>query len=119
MPCKRLQHFGRLPSIVDFTEKPAILRCAGDEDRTTQGRRRRALTRAIQAQSDVVVDLTELVFADPSLMLDLAMLARRLRSRGWMIRLRGAQPQIRNLIELVGLHRLPGVRLEGPAPALA
>jgi hypothetical protein len=23
------------------------------------------------------------------------------------------------LIELVGLHRLPGVRLEGPSPALA
>jgi anti-anti-sigma regulatory factor len=67
----------------------------------------------------VVVDLTELVFADPSLMLDLAMLARRLRARGRKILLRGAQPQIRTLIELVGLHRLAGVRLDGPAAALA
>jgi anti-anti-sigma regulatory factor len=66
-----------------------------------------------------VVDLSELVFADPSLMLDLAMLARRLRVRGGAILLRGAQPQIQTLIELMGMHRLPGVRLEGPSPALA
>ena len=75
--------------------------------------------RAIGAEADVVVDLSELVFADTSLMLDLAMLARRLRVRGCVLRLRGAQPQIRTLIEMVGLHRLPGIRLEGPAPALA
>jgi len=91
----------------------------GHEDRATQGSRRPALTRAIGAQGDVVVDLSELVFADPSLMVDLAMLARRLRARGRALRLRGAQPQIRKLIELVGLHRLPGVLLEGSAPALA
>jgi anti-anti-sigma regulatory factor len=52
-------------------------------------------------------------------MVDLAVLARRLRVRGRGIRLRGAQPQIMTLIELVGLHRLPGVRLEGASPALA
>jgi anti-anti-sigma regulatory factor len=67
----------------------------------------------------VIVDLSELVFADASLMLDLAMLARRLRAHGQAIRLRGAQPQIRTLIELVGLHRLPGVKLEGPAQVVA
>jgi anti-anti-sigma regulatory factor len=106
-------------SIVDFDDKPPVLRCSGDEDRTTQGCRRAALVRAIAAQDDVVVDLTELVFADTSLMLDLAMLARRLRVRGRAILLRGAQPQIRKMIEIVGLHRLPGVRLEGPSPALA
>jgi anti-anti-sigma regulatory factor len=75
--------------------------------------------RAIAAEDDVVVDLSELVFADTSLMLDLAMLARRLRVRGQAILLRGAQPQIRTMIEIVGLHRLPGVRLEGASPALA
>jgi len=95
------------------------LRCRGDEDRSTQGYRRPALARAIRAQSDVIVDLSELVFADPSLMLDLAMLARRLRASGCTMLLRGAQPQIRTLIEMVGLHRLDGVRLEGPSPALA
>jgi anti-anti-sigma regulatory factor len=67
----------------------------------------------------VIVDLTELAFADSSLMLDLAMLARRLRAHGRAILLRGAQPQIRTLIELVGLHRLPGVTLEDPATAVA
>ena len=60
----------------------------------------------------MVVDLSELVFADTSLMLDLAMLSRRLRARGRAILLRGAQPQIMTLIELVGLDRLPGVRLD-------
>ncbi len=67
----------------------------------------------------MVVDLSQLVFADSSVMLDLAMLARRLRVRGGAIRLRGAQPQILKLIHRVGLHRLPGVKLEGPSPALA
>ena len=95
------------------------MRCTGDEDRATQGCRRRALTRAIKAQADVIVDLTGLVFADSSLMLDLAMLASRLRARGWAIRLRGAQPQIRALIETMGLDRMPGVKLEGTSPALA
>jgi hypothetical protein len=33
--------------------------------------------------------------------------------------LSGAQPQIRTLIEMVGLHRLPGVRIDGSATALA
>ncbi|MFZ0043842.1 MAG: STAS domain-containing protein [Solirubrobacteraceae bacterium] len=77
------------------------------------------MTRAIRAQADVVVDLSELAFADVSLMLDLAMLARRLRAHGRAIRLRGAQPQIRSLIERVGLNRLPGVLLDGPATAVA
>jgi anti-anti-sigma factor len=95
------------------------LRCSGDEDRATQGIRRPALARAIRAQTDVVVDLSQLVFADSSVMLDLAVLARRLRVRGRAILLCGAQPQIMTLIQLVGLHRLPGVKLEGPSPALA
>lgn len=66
----------------------------------------------------MIVDLTELVFADTSLMLDLAMLARRLRARGRAILVRGAQPQIKTLMEIVGLHRLDGVKIES-LPALA
>ena len=96
-----------------------MLHCRGEEDRATQPYRRRAIARAIKAQSDVVVDLSELVFADTSLMLDLAMLARRVRNRGAALQLRGPQAQIRTLIELVGLNRLDGVTLEAPAPALA
>jgi anti-anti-sigma regulatory factor len=63
-----------------------------------------------------VIDLTELAFADASLMLDIAMLARRLRSCRATLLVRGAQPQVRQLIERVGLHRLPSVQIE-PAPA--
>lgn len=67
----------------------------------------------------MVVDLSELGFGDSSLMLDLAALARRLRVNGCMLRLRNPQPSVRTVIEMVGLHRLPGVRLEAAAPALA
>jgi anti-anti-sigma regulatory factor len=61
------------------------------------------------------VDLSELEFADASLMVDLAMVARRLRKAGSAMRVRGAQPQIISLIQLVGLHRLPSVTVEFPA----
>jgi anti-anti-sigma regulatory factor len=72
----------------------------------------------LRSEDNVVVDLSQLVFADTSLMLDLAMLARRLRRRGREILLCDAQPQILTLIELVGLHRLPGVRIGGNSPAI-
>jgi anti-anti-sigma factor len=97
----------------------AILRIAGDEDRTTSGRRRRPLSAALQATRDVIVDLTELHFADPSVMIDLACLAQRLRAQGRTLWLSGAQPNVRRLIETVGLHRLPAVRVAGTAPALS
>ena len=63
--------------------------------------------------------MTELGFADTSLMLDLAMIARRLRAGGREILVTGAQPQIKALIELVGLHRLDGIKIEASFPALA
>jgi anti-anti-sigma regulatory factor len=67
---------------------------------------------------NVTVDLSELAFADPSLMLDLAMLARRLRKGGLQLRLHSAQPDITALIQYVGLHRLPGVLVvPSPSPA--
>ena len=93
-----------------------MLRVCGDEDRATQSLRRRPLSRALAlARKDLVVDLSELDFADSSLMLDLAMLARRLRTTGKCLRLEGAKPHIQRLIELVGLDRLPGVRVASPA----
>ncbi len=88
----------------------------GDEDRATQSLRRRALSRAMcSSHADLTVDLSDLSFADPSLMLDLAMLARRLRQAGKRLVLRGAQPDIQRLIELVGIDRLPGVLVAAPA----
>ena len=80
--------------------------------------RRRALSQALQAPTNVIVDLSGLVFADPSLMLDFAMLARRLRKTGLKLLIHDPQPDIKALIEYVGLHRLPGVKVL-PAPASA
>lgn len=73
----------------------------------------------MRAQRDVIVDLSALGFADSSLMLDLAALARRLRNEGSALWLERPQPQVRMLIELVGLHRLDGVKLEAPAPIVS
>ena len=64
-----------------------------------------------------MVDLRELTFADTSLMLDLAIVARRLRRAGCGMRLRDAQPQVLRIIEAVGLHRLPSVVVESAAVA--
>lgn len=61
------------------------------------------------------MDLAELSWADASLMLDFVMLARRMRAKGRTMALRAAQPQVVALIELVGLDRLPGVRVERTA----
>jgi anti-anti-sigma regulatory factor len=91
----------------------------GDETRTTSGRRRRPLSAALRATRDVIVDLSELRLADPSLMIDLACLAQRLRAQGRTLWLNGAQPNVRTLIETVGLHRQPAVRLDGAAPAFS
>jgi anti-anti-sigma factor len=90
----------------------------GDEDVSTQAVRRRALSRSLSSQADLLVDMRDLVFADASLMLDLAMVARRLRKAGRRMYVQGAQPQIERLIETVGLHRLPGVSVDGFAPSL-
>jgi anti-anti-sigma factor len=104
--------------LVRFEQRPALLRCSGDEDRTTQSLRRQALSQALSAPTDLTVDLSDLGFADTSLMLDLMMVAGRLRQAGRAMRLCGAQPQIQRLIELVGLHRLAGVTVVAPAGAL-
>ena len=62
----------------------------------------------------MIVDLSELHFADPSLMIDLACLAQRLRAHGRTLLLREPKPHVRRLIELVGLHRLPAVVVIAP-----
>jgi anti-anti-sigma regulatory factor len=70
-------------------------------------------------QLDLLVDMSALDFADSSFLLDLAMVARRLRAAGRMLRVRGAQPQVLELIRRVGLHRMPNIVVEGAAPSLA
>jgi anti-anti-sigma factor len=109
----------KFPGIVSFDAQLAILRIEGDEDRTTSGRRRRSFSTALTATRDVIVDLSGLRFADSSLMIDLACLAQRLRAQGQTLWLAHPQPHIRFLIETVGLHRMPSVRVDGgPQPAL-
>ena len=91
-----------------------MLVCSGEEGAATQGRRRTALSRALRAESDLLVDLRALRAADPSLILDLTMVAYRLRRAERRMVLRGAQPPVRRLIEALGFHRFAGVVLESP-----
>jgi anti-anti-sigma factor len=110
-----LARIGYLSRIVSLDEQDFVLRVWGDEDRATQSLRRRPLSRAlVSVPGDLTVDLTGLSFADSSLMLDLVMLARRLRQAGRQMVLQGAQPHIQRLIELIGLDRLEGVRVAAP-----
>jgi anti-anti-sigma regulatory factor len=51
-------------------------------------------------------------------MLDLAIVARRLRRAGHAMRLCGPQPQVGRVIEIVGLDRLPSVVLQDFAPVI-
>lgn len=111
--CRRRAEWSSLLRIVSFDPHAGVLSVSGDEDRATAGRRRRPLSAALRAGRDVIVDLRDLRFTDSSLMVDLAVLAQRLRSEGRQLRLMGPQPQVQTLIELVGLHRLPAVALEG------
>ena len=105
-----------LQYIVSFDEHRLLLRVSGDEDRATQSLRRRDLSRALlTCRADVTVDLSDLTFADSSLMLDLAMIARRLRRAGRKLVLRDPQPHIARLIAVVGLDRLPGVLVAAPS----
>jgi anti-anti-sigma factor len=69
------------------------------------------MSSALTSTNDVVADLSELHYADSSMMLDLAMLAGRLRAEGRTLRLQGAQPHVEALIDMVGLSRLPAVSL--------
>ena len=103
---------GRFPDIVTLDENDFVLRVWGDEDRATQSLRRRPLSRVLTTmREDLTVDLTDLAFADSSLILDLAMLARRLRHAGRAMVLHGPQPQIQRLIEIIGLDRFEGVHV--------
>ena len=106
----------RFPPIVSFDEQLGVLRVTGDEDRSTSGRRRRPISAALTATRDVHVDMSDLDFADSSLMIDLAVLAQRLRARDRTLCLRDPKPHVRQLIELVGLHRLPSVSVIAPQP---
>ena len=110
--------FSFLP-IVSFDEQLGVLRVTGEEDRSTIGHRRRPISAALKATRDVVVDLSELEFADPSLMIDLACLAQRLRAHGRTLSLRNPKPPVRRLIELIGMDRLPAVLVIAPQPAAA
>ena len=66
----------------------------------------------------MIVDLSGLTFADPSLMIDLACLAQRLRARGVTLWLAHPQPNIRTLIETVGPAPPARRRVDGAKPAL-
>jgi len=108
-------YLSRFPRIVSFDEHLGILRVSGDEDRTTSGTRRRPMSTALRATRDVIVVLSELDFADSSLIVDLAVLAQLLRGRGRTLSLCDPKPHIKRLIDLVGLRRQPSVSVIVPS----
>lgn len=100
-----------MPDIVTFDEELALLRIEGDEDRATSGLRRRPLSTALRARTDVIVDLAGLRVADLTLMIDLACLAQRLRAREQTLWLSCPPPHVLRMMETIGLDRLASVRI--------
>jgi len=74
------------------------------------------MSRALTQHTGVFMGFLELSCADRSVMLDLAMVARRLRKAGRRLHLRNAQPQVWRVIEVVGVNRLPGVVADEQTP---
>ena len=103
----RTQLLGRwvFVEVASRLEGPRLRRRVERRRHRAQSLRRRDLSRALLAcRSELRVDLSGLSFADSSLMLDLAMLARRLRHAGGSVLLCDPQPHIKRLIE-IGSYR--------------
>jgi anti-anti-sigma factor len=92
-----------------------VLRCCGDEDIATQGCRRAALSRALAARTDVVVDLRELTFIDSTgirLLLEWATAAAR---RGHAFRLIPGSDRVHLALRLTGVLEALGLEPRGRA----
>jgi anti-anti-sigma factor len=78
-----------------------------------------ALQRAMDADPDVVVDLSELRFIDAAGMRVLARAADRMRRDGRRLRLDGPNPHLRRLLTLLGLETLTVQERPNPGAAPA
>ncbi|MFI6070938.1 STAS domain-containing protein [Actinoplanes sp. NPDC051343] len=89
------------------TESIVVLTATGEIDRESQSVLGEAAASALEGDNDrLVIDLSAVSFCDSSGLSLFVRLHRRLAERGGSLRLAGAQPLVRTVLEATNLHRL-------------
>jgi anti-anti-sigma factor len=87
------------------------LRLSGEFDMSSVETFRLAVETSADPDREIVLDLTELTFLDSSGIRAILTMAREIGTNG--VVMRNTQPNVRRVIELIGIEGRNGVRLEG------
>jgi anti-sigma B factor antagonist len=90
---------------VEIETRPdaVVLRLIGELDLYTASRLREPADAALDAELDVVFDLTGLVFVDSTGIADLARFHKRITAQGRAMSVVGPQPHVYRVLEISGL----------------
>jgi anti-anti-sigma factor len=87
------------------------LRLSGEFDMSSVETFRLAVETSADPDREVVLDLTELTFLDSSGIRAILTMAQEIGTNG--VVMRNPQPNVRRVIELIGIEGRSGIRLEG------
>jgi anti-sigma B factor antagonist len=87
------------------------LRLSGEFDMSSVETFRLAVETCAEPDREIVLDLTELTFLDSSGIRAILTMAREIGTNG--VVMRNPQPNVRRVIELIGIEGRSGIRLEG------
>jgi anti-anti-sigma factor len=87
------------------------LRLSGEFDLSSVEAFRLAVETSANPEREIVLDLTDLTFLDSSGIRAILMMAQEIGTNG--VLLRNPQPNVRRVIELIGIEGRSGIRVEG------
>jgi anti-sigma B factor antagonist len=87
------------------------LRLSGEFDMSSVETFRLAVETSADPEREIVLDLTELTFLDSSGIRAILTMAQEIGANG--VVMRNPQPNVRRVIELIGIEGRSGIRLEG------
>jgi anti-anti-sigma factor len=87
------------------------LRLSGEFDLSSVEAFRLAVETSANPEREIILDLTDLTFLDSSGIRAILMMAQELGTNG--VLLRNPQPNVRRVIELIGIEGRSGIRVEG------
>ena len=87
------------------------LRLSGEFDMSSVETFRLAVETSADPERDIVLDLTDLTFLDSSGIRAILTMAQEFGTSG--VVMRNPQPNVRRVIELIGIEGRSGIRLEG------
>jgi anti-sigma B factor antagonist len=87
------------------------LRLSGEFDLSSVEAFRLAIETSADPEREIVLDLTDLVFLDSSGIRAILTMAQDIGTNG--VLLRNPQPNVRRVIELIGIEGRSGIRVEG------